>query len=451
MSRRIALALVFAGGVLLAGGLWRVSADPSEERRGRSATPAPAPAAAVTAVPNRPVRARGRLDRTFATGGRARTDFGGHVDAAEAVALGPGGTIVVAGWSSVPEEERVAFALSRYLPDGSLDGGFGKGGRVTTDFGAGPPAENMAHDVLVGPDGRITAVGEAGGNFDGGGIGVARYLPDGSPDRSFGGGDGLVMVHQDGDLELCPVARAVAPTAGGGLVLAGSTGCGGESDGGVFMVVVRLTANGALDTSFAHDGIRVIKSGHCAYANAVVVQRDGKIVVAGSDGGCYEERTPFRLVRLNADGSTDTSFGRRGRRPVDVAPGQSGALELAQDSRGRLLVAGTAGGRSAVARLTADGALDKRFGAGGKLLSRSRAIPAAIVPATGGGFVLGGTAFTRGGDTDHGVIGIYDSSGTLERAATVAGTEVNALAVDPEGRLIAAGATREDFAVARLR
>jgi hypothetical protein len=59
------------------------------------------------------VRARGGLDRTFAGNGRATTDFNRNVDAAEAVALGPAGTIVAAGWSSIPEDERVEFALSR--------------------------------------------------------------------------------------------------------------------------------------------------------------------------------------------------------------------------------------------------------------------------------------------------------------------------------------------------
>jgi uncharacterized delta-60 repeat protein len=406
----------------------------------------------------RTLRVAGRLDRSFSADGWAVTDFRKHVDGAEAVALGQGGTIVAAGWSSIPQEERVEFALSRYRPDGSLDAGFGRGGRVITDFGVRDYAENLVHDIVVGPDGRITAVGQAGVSFENEGMGVARYLPDGSLDPSFGGGDGVVIVRKRRVLEECPVARSVAPTPDGGLVLAGSTGCGGEA-GGMAVAVVRLTADGALDASFARGGVRTFDFGHCATANAVALQRDGKIVVGASDGGCYERRSPFRVARLNPDGSTDASFGRRGRVRVDFERGQSGVLERALDSRDRMLLAGAADDRFAVARLTRDGRLDARFGTGGKLLSdiaRGRnAIPAAIVPARRGRFVVAGTVYTRSGDAERGVVVIYRSNGAPARSATLSfpggKSDISDLAVDRHGRLVAAGAAGGDFAVARLR
>src|SRR5262245_24776778 len=120
----------------------------------------------------------GTLDASFGTGGRVITDFGGGDDGAEAVALQPDGKIVAAGFA-----RGVDFGLARYNDDGTLDAGFGTGGRVTTDFAG---LSDTAYAVAVQPDGKIVAAGSAvfaGRGFD---FAVARYNIDGSLDASFG-------------------------------------------------------------------------------------------------------------------------------------------------------------------------------------------------------------------------------------------------------------------------
>jgi uncharacterized delta-60 repeat protein len=212
------------------------------------------------------------------------TDFAGREDEARAIAVQPDGKLVLAGSSSAPAQERVSFALSRYLPDGRLDPGFGAGGEVITDLGS---SDAGASDVFVMADGRIVAVGQGGRVFEDEGMGVMRYLPDGSTDPSFGGGDGYAKV---GRVEYwghdCLSARAVALQRDGKVVLAGSVGCGGEA-GGMAIAVARLLPDGRLDSSFDGDGTQTFDFGPCAFATAVVVGNDGKILVAGGDGGCY--------------------------------------------------------------------------------------------------------------------------------------------------------------------
>ena len=81
--------------------------------------------------------AAGDLDGTFGTGGKVTTDFAGNGDEARAVALQPDGKIVAAGGAL---GATVDFALARYGPDGTLDTTFGADGKVATDFGSGEQA-----------------------------------------------------------------------------------------------------------------------------------------------------------------------------------------------------------------------------------------------------------------------------------------------------------------------
>ena len=168
---------------------------------------------------------------------------------------------------------------------------------MVTDLGS---ADGGAEDVLLMRDGRIVAVGRGGRSFEDEGMAVMRYRPDGSPDPSFGGGDGYAKVD---DVESwgheCLHANAAALSPDGKLMLAASVGCGGEA-GGVAVAVARLNPDGGVDRSFDGNGTQTVYFGHCSFATDVAVQSDGKILVRGGDGGCYEERGPFLCIaRLN--------------------------------------------------------------------------------------------------------------------------------------------------------
>ena len=153
--------------------------------------------------------APGDLDPTFGVGGKVTTDFGGY-DSANALVLQPDGKLVAAGVRSTSDLD---FALARYLPDGSLDPTFGVGGKVTTDFGS----SDVASALVLQPDGKLVAAG--GVQFDGpGDFALARYLPDGSLDPTFGVGGKVTT-----DFGGIDGASALVLQPDGKLVAAGSS------------------------------------------------------------------------------------------------------------------------------------------------------------------------------------------------------------------------------------
>ena len=137
-----------------------------------------------------------------------------------------------------------------------------------------------------------------------------------------------------------------------------------------FTVVV--ITSGSLDTTFGKSGkvttaIGIIHD----YAYALGIQPDGKIVAAGSSHNGYND--DFALVRYNVDGSLDTTFGTGGK--VTTAIGSSGdvAYALGIQSDGRIVVAGISWNGShtdsALVRYNANGSLDTTFGIGGKVIT----------------------------------------------------------------------------------
>lgn len=140
------------------------------------------------------LRAGGRVDRGFGDGGSATIDaVGGELEAAD-VLLQPDGAIVVATTIQVPIQggAAISFATYRLLPDGALDSSFGDGGSVVTGFGVPGADLAVANAATLLPGGRIVVGGALNNPFGGGGaFALARYLPDGSLDSAFGG-DGRV-------------------------------------------------------------------------------------------------------------------------------------------------------------------------------------------------------------------------------------------------------------------
>src|SRR5262249_35037563 len=141
------------------------------------------------------------------------------------------------------------------------------------------------------------------------------------------------------------VFNGVAVQADGKVIAVGTDG----SD----FVVARYNTDGSLDTSFDADGVRTLDVGGAAdKATAVAVQSDGKIVVVGSDGA------DAVVARLDADGSTDTSFSADGRQTIDLGGTADTANAVAIQPNGRIVIAGTNGTDFALARLNrADGSL----------------------------------------------------------------------------------------------
>jgi uncharacterized delta-60 repeat protein len=157
------------------------------------------------------------------------------------------------------------------------------------------------------------------------------------------------------------IANVVLVQPNGRIVVAGG---GAAADR---FCVARLRSNGVLDTAFGSGGKRVIGFGGRGLGESVfgaALQPDGKIVLVGGSG------LRAAVARLNPNGSLDTTFSGDGKKTFNWAPGDfSRARAVLVLANGKLVVAGFSGpegGDVQVARLKANGALDTAFGTGGK-------------------------------------------------------------------------------------
>jgi uncharacterized delta-60 repeat protein len=249
---------------------------------------------------------------------------------------------------------------------GVLDSTFGTDGTVLTDFSG---TDDYALAVAIQPNGKMIVAGRSG-IYPVFHAALVRYNGDGSLDPAFGA-DGTVTAALDpgGD-----GVSAIALQPDGKIVAAGSVV---HDNWPVAIVAARFNADGSLDPSFGSGGIVITTFGDpTAEGNDVVLQADGKIVVAGVSGaGPYSELNDFALVRYNADGSLDQGFGNGGKIKTHF-PGVfntgSAATSVVQQADGKLVVAGEYKNEGthrqvALARYETNGSLDGAFGTAGKV------------------------------------------------------------------------------------
>ena len=232
---------------------------------------------------------------------------GTSTDTGRSVTVQADGKIVVAGVGT-GIGTGTDFAVVRYNADGSLDTTFGTGGKILTPIGTGTAA-NAGYSVTVQADGKIVVAGYGSGNATGTDFAVVRYNTDGSLDTGFGTGGKIVT--PVGTTTSSDTGRSVTIQADGKIVVAGQ-GQGSGTD----IAVVRYNADGSLDTTFGTGGkiLTPVGTGTGTSNDAgygVTVQADGKIVVAGFgvDSGTSND---FAVVRYNANGTLDTGFGPNG-------------------------------------------------------------------------------------------------------------------------------------------
>ena len=393
-------------------------------------------------APSAGAQAQGSLDTSFGTGGKQTTDFGGGPDIGQGSVVQPDGKIVVVGHASGD------FALARYNADGSLDTSFGDGGKQTTDIAGG---YDQGRALAVQPDGKIVVAGytDAGG----GDFALARYNADGSLDTSFG--DGGKQTTDFGDLDNQGNALALQPD--GKIVVAGST----SGEGGYDFALARYNADGSLDTTFGDGGKQTTDfAGLDNQGNALALQPDGKIVVAGHACvfGC-----DFALARYNADGSLDTTFGDGGKQTTDFGDSYDQGHAVAVQPDGKIVVAGftdIGGGDFALARYNADGSLDMSFGDGGKQTTDFGGDEFADAEALDPDDKIVAAGYACLSSCDF-VLTRYNADGSLDTTFGDGGKQTtdfgsdefgSALAVQSDGKMIVAGyadAGGGDFALAR--
>ncbi|MCU0780787.1 MAG: choice-of-anchor D domain-containing protein [Akkermansiaceae bacterium] len=285
--------------------------------------------------------ANGDLDQAFGTIGMVGQDIGGFDDCGCGLAVQSDGRILVTGFASNGADDDVI--LLRFNADGSLDSGFGVNGDGVAITPVGS-SHDRGWGVTVQLDGWILVAGSYHAGSDD--IAVLRYLPSGLLDAGFSG-DGIVTT-QLGTAD--DVGRSVALQSDGKILVAGYFSTGSTWD----FALVRLKTDGTLDTGFSQDGkVPTDFGGTNDYARSVVVQTNGKILVAGQawSGATWD----FALARYLPDGTLDPSFSGDGKVITDIncgAPDLGPAMALQSD--GKILVAGPGSVQSALVRYQGD-------------------------------------------------------------------------------------------------
>ncbi len=239
-----------------------------------------------------------------------------------------------------------------FAAPGALDLTFNGSGSTNVAMGAG---NTFGRALAVQPDTKVLLGGYThnGTNFD---FAVARFLADGSRDTAFGqGGEVITSVSGGDDYGLC-----IAVQSDGKFLLAGYS----ENAGIREMSIVRYQIDGALDESFGTGGKQLIQAGQSrSSAWSLVITHDGKILLAGwtDEGG----RDVFASIRLNTNGTLDSSFGNSGKITTAVGSVSSSGRGIAIQNDGKVIIGGFATIEGsidfAVARYDSNGLLDTTF------------------------------------------------------------------------------------------
>ncbi|MFO0929485.1 MAG: Ig-like domain-containing protein [Gemmataceae bacterium] len=351
--------------------------------------------------------ANGNADTTFGSSGQVQLNLVGPSDQPAAVLVQPDGKILVAGFGVTSTTAAAEVVLVRLQTTGALDSTFGTGGVVRlASFGG---VTGSVSDAVLQADGKIVLSGTVGGKFA-----VIRLNANGTLDTSFNG-TGWVTT----DLSSASGNRAYAVAVGpaGTIVAAGVTGEGNVTTSRT--VVVRYTASGAPDASFGPGGVRETDLGTSSYtdrATDVAVQADGKVVVAATLRRSSDGSADFAVLRFNADGTPDTGFASGGMYTELAASAYDGSTRLVLQTDGRILVAGTAGSyqastiRGRFVRLSSAGTLENRADS-----AWTTSTTQSVAQDAGGNIYL---AYNYGSSGTSGYVDRYKSTGVANITAT---------------------------------
>lgn len=246
---------------------------------------------------------------------------------------------------------------------GTLDTSFGTGGKVKIDFDGNPTPgasdQDSGLDVAIQPDGKIVIVGETFITTTDTVFSATRLNVDGSVDTSFAINGRFLLNTTVGGTER---AYGVAIQSDGKILIAGWSNSIGKR------VVLRLNANGTLDASFGTGGIFETVLGNPTFDEAeIAIQPDGKIIVSGTTKAGLGSDA-FSVMRLNTNGTFDTTFDGDGQ-AVTVFAANDRAYGVKLQADGKIVVSGSTNFNAAfaLARYNSDGSLDTSFDGDGKV------------------------------------------------------------------------------------
>lgn len=382
----------------------------------------------------------GDLDQTFGMGGKVMTDLSRDVDSGYAIGLQSDGKILAAGTSYG------AFALIRYNPNGTVDPSFGIDGVVKTEGGG-------AFSLGIQGDSKIVLGGISNNNFA-----LVRYNPNGNLDTSFGNA-GLVTTQFINSPYSYLYAIGLQPD--GKIVAAGNRVVLPDQIGNYDFALARYNTDGSLDTNFGISGFVITDlGGQGDTIRTLALQPDGKIV-AGGFTYIYAA-----LVRYNPDGSLDNGFGTGGVATADFGGVNSVITAVLLQPDGKIVVAGNNDfSEFVLARFESNGSLDLGFGTNGIVITPvpGGGLVEDVVLQSDGRILVGGSNSTDPSPYDF-ALARYNPNGSLDTTFGNLGIvttdfdasdeRIRALLLQPDGKVVAVGETTTDgsnvnFALAR--
>lgn len=265
----------------------------------------------------------GKLDSVIGTNGILKLSLTSNDISITSMISGADGKIVLAGATNTNNAGQQSFLVLSLNATGAPDANFGNNGLITTAFSG----SSYVNDLQMQPDGKIIAVGKTsssdnlGHNFDS--VAIARYNTDGSLDKTFSDDGKLTFVHKDtvnflyggwaGDVALHSDGKIIVTG------LAGKIQSHGRWTSGDY-AVWRLNADGSFDSTFSGDGEALIDIDWYEFGTGLAIDTSGKIIISGNSGTVDLINPKAKVIRLNADGSMDETFGDKGVASLPPSP-----------------------------------------------------------------------------------------------------------------------------------
>jgi uncharacterized delta-60 repeat protein len=403
----------------------------------------------------------GTLDSDFSADGKQTVSFfSGGDDTAYSMIQLSDTKILIAGTSNNGTNN--FGSIVRLNSDGSLDGNFGVAGKVTIGF---PPSDVLVKSMAIQADHKIVVAGTYLSVF-GESFLVARFLPNGIPDSTFGG-DGVVITSIGANSD---IAFDVKIQSDQKIVVGGTA----KNANNFFdFAVTRYLVNGNLDSTFSLDGKATIQplsvNGNSYIRSIHVLSGDRILAIGYSKSINFGDHDVFSLVQLNSNGTLDLDFDTDGKLNGDIDGESTNMFGSIVITDNKILMGGMTNDSMALVRLHLNGAFDTTFNhTGFKKLIFFDVTPLGVINAVNvqqDGKILavgrrssslsgGAFALCRLNDTGT-VDSTFDTDGKviLIFGSGVAQGVGNAIAVQEDGRILVAGMGDENpdgsFAVAR--
>ena len=274
--------------------------------------------------------------------------------------------------------------------------------------------EDYGYTMAIQADGKIIAAGSSNSSSTDYAFSLARLNADGSFDNSFGSSGKVVTSIGLSAAEIF----AVAIQSDGKIIAAGysTQDFNLSSD----FTLVRYNADGTLDNSFGNGGIVVTDiniSEDQIYS--IAIQPDGKIIAAGPSRNFANNITSFGIARYNSDGSLDASFGTAGIVTTSISNSRDDAYKVLITTGNKFIVAGrsipnTSPTTVAIAKYNSDGSLDNSFGNSGIVTAIDNFGPVTAALQSDGKIVVA-SSIDDNGTTDFG-LARFNSDGTIDNS-----------------------------------